>query len=206
MTRIVLSISTSLTIAAPGHVIRIGPNTVDFDTATAMAKIHKDRNANVRKAPWYKTIDAESGAQSVQSVIDHKEHDFRRRIMSSAFSDSALRDQEQFIDNNVRVFLHEMGKNVQDDGWTAPRDFSEWITYFGFDFISDLAFGSCLRLLQDPENRYLPNLLKWASHFLYYVSSSSTSLISSVISVPQQLSNRETCRPDISRLLQSCDS
>lgn len=51
-----------------------------------------------------------------------------------------------------------------------PQDFNEWITYFGFDFISDLSFGSRFRLLEDPEHRYLPDLLKWTSHFVYYVS------------------------------------
>ncbi|KAF2092460.1 benzoate 4-monooxygenase cytochrome P450 [Rhizodiscina lignyota] len=151
-----------------GSVIRIAPDTLDFDTTTAMAAIHRDRNANVRKGAWYKTVDAETGTFSVQTVIDRKEHNFRRRILEPAFSHSALRIQEHFIDNNVRVFLHEMGKDVQEDGWTTPKDFSQWITYFGFDFISDLAFGSCFRLLQSPEHRYLPDLLKWTSHFVYY--------------------------------------
>jgi hypothetical protein len=159
-----------LTSSLAGPVVRIGPNTLDFDTVTALAAIHKDRNANVRKADWYKTVDASSGAYSVQTVIDKKEHSFRRRVLASAFSESALRTQEQYIHNTVQIFLNQIGKDVQDDGWTSPKDFNEWITYFGFDFISDLSFGSSFRLLEDPEHRYLPDLLKWTSHFIYYVS------------------------------------
>lgn len=106
----------------------------------------------------------------MQTVIDKKEHAFRRRVLAQAFSDSALRDQEQFIEFNVRILLKQMSKDVQEDGWTAPKDFSEWITYYGFDYISDLAFGSRFKMLEESEHRYLPDLLKWTSHFLYYVS------------------------------------
>ncbi|OCL10709.1 hypothetical protein AOQ84DRAFT_426325, partial [Glonium stellatum] len=79
-------------------IIRIGPNTLDFDTATVLTAIHRDRNANVKKGDWYKTIDASAGAYSIQSVIDKHEHTFRRRVLSPAFSESALRDQEQSVD------------------------------------------------------------------------------------------------------------
>jgi hypothetical protein len=154
-----------------GSVIRIGPDTLDFDTAGAFAAIHKDRHANVKKGDWYKTVDASSGDFSVQTVIDKSEHAFRRRVLAPAFSDSALRHQEDLIDQNVLVFLNQMSKDVQDDGWTAPKDFSEWITCYGFDYVSDLAFGSSFKLLEDSEHRYLPDLLKWTSHFVYYVSS-----------------------------------
>jgi hypothetical protein len=60
----------------------------------------------------------------------------------------------------VQIFLSQIGKDLQDDGWTTPKDFNKWITYFGFDFISDLSFRSGLRLPEDPEHRYLPDLLK----------------------------------------------
>jgi hypothetical protein len=142
---------------------------------TALNAIHRDRNTNLKKASWYKTVDASSGAYSVQTVIDKKEHSFRRRVLASAFSDSALRKQEQYVDYNVKIFLEQIGKDVQENGWTKPLDFSVWTTYFGFDFISDLSFGSRFRLLEATDFRYMPDLLKWVSHFLYYVGSNTHS-------------------------------
>ena len=123
----------------------------NFNTATALTTIHRDRNASVKKADWYKTLDASSGVFSIQTVIEKNKHTFRRRVLSPAFSESALRDQEIFIDQNVVIFLKKTGEDVQEDGWTSPKDFTEWITYFGFDFISDLAFGSRFKLLEEPE-------------------------------------------------------
>jgi len=91
-------------------------------------------------------------------------------VLAPAFSEKALRDQEGFIDQNVCIFLDQIGKDVEDDGWTATKDFNQWITYFGFDFISEISFGSRFKLLEEPEHRYLPDLLKETSRFLYYVS------------------------------------
>jgi cytochrome P450 len=152
-----------------GPIVRIGPNHLDIDTVEALVAIHRNPKGNVIKGEWYKTVDATSGDFSIQTVLDKKEHAFRRRVLAPAFSESALREQEPLIDNNVRTFLRVVTKNVEKDGWCTPFNFDQWITYYGFDFISDLSFGSSFQLLEDPEHRYLPNMLKWTSHFLYYV-------------------------------------
>jgi cytochrome P450 len=153
----------------PGPIVRTGPNTLDFDTVEALVAIHKDRNANVRKGDWYKTVDATSGDYSIQTTIDKREHAFRRRVLAPAFSESALRDQEVFINENADIFLKQITKDTENDGWSTPKDFNEWITYYGFDFISDLSFGSRFKLLEQEEHRYLPGLLEGTNRFLYYV-------------------------------------
>ena len=45
-----------------GPIVRIAPNTLSFNTPTALATINSSRKAPVRKAPWYLTIDARSKA------------------------------------------------------------------------------------------------------------------------------------------------
>ena len=65
---------------------------------------------------------------SIQTVNRKNEHTFRQRVLSPAFSESALRDQEKFIDQNVVIFLKKMGDDVQEDEWTSPKDFMGWIT------------------------------------------------------------------------------
>ncbi|KAF2179044.1 benzoate 4-monooxygenase cytochrome P450 [Zopfia rhizophila CBS 207.26] len=151
-----------------GPIVRVGPNKLDFNTTTAVAAIHRDKSANVKKGDWYKTVDAENGAFSVQTVIDKHEHAFRRKMISPSFSEAALRDSEQFIIQNVDIFLRRMGEKRGSDGWTKARDFSEWCTYYGFDYTSDLAFGSRFGLVENDEHRYLADLLKNLSHFVYY--------------------------------------
>jgi hypothetical protein len=155
-----------------GPIIRISPNTLDFNTATALGAIHRDRNANVKKAAWYDTIDAGSGARSVQSVVDNSYHAFRRKMLLPAFSETALREHGKFIDNNATIMIQEMCKECEKESsngaWTNPIDFMLFATWYGFDYTADLAFGSTMNLLQH-ENRYIPDVVKWTSQFLYYV-------------------------------------
>jgi cytochrome P450 len=150
--------------------VRIGPNTLSFNTLAALEAIHTNRRANVKRADWYKTIDAPSGEFSTQSVIDKNVHGFRRRVLSHAFSARAIRDAEGFIDHNVRTLVRKLGEDVQSDGWTSPKEFSEWTSYFAFDFTGDLAFGSSFEMMENEENRYLPSMLMGTSWFLYFVS------------------------------------
>jgi cytochrome P450 len=119
----------------------------------------------------YNIIDAPSGEYSTQSVIDKKVHAFRRRVLSHAFSERALRDAETFIQSNVDTLVKRMGENILSDSWSAPNDFGVWATYFAFDFTGDLAFGSSFNMMENEENRYMPNMLMGTSWFLYWVGS-----------------------------------
>jgi cytochrome P450 len=143
---------------------------LSFNTSTAMHAIYGNPRANVQKANWYKTLDAGTGDFSTQTVIDKKEHAFRRRVLSPAFSDGALRDAEKYIDANVRKLMQKLGDGAATDGWTEPKNFATWSTAFGFDFIGDLSFGSNFNLL-DGENAYMPGMMMGTSKFVYYVSS-----------------------------------
>jgi cytochrome P450 len=151
-----------------GSVIRIGPNTLSFNTVTALEAIHVNRRANVKRAEWYKTIDAGSGDYSTQSCMDKKEHAFRRRVLAHAFSEKALRDAESFIDTNAKTLVKCIGEDMQEDGWTSVKDFSVWTTYYGFDVAGDLAFGSSFNMMENDEYRYLPTMLMGTSWFIYW--------------------------------------
>jgi cytochrome P450 len=150
-------------------VIRTGPNSLSFNSATALVAIYGSRDANVRRADWYETLDAPSGSYSTLSTMSKKEHAFRRRVLDQAFSTKAVRDSEQYIDQKVRQFVQCMGENLQEDGWSKPVNFDEWITYFGFDVIGSLSFGSSFNLLEHDANRYIPEMLVSTNKFLYYV-------------------------------------
>ncbi|KAF2428689.1 benzoate 4-monooxygenase cytochrome P450 [Tothia fuscella] len=151
-----------------GSIVRIGPNKLSFNTLGALEAIHTNRRANVKRAEWYKTIDAPSGEFSTQSVIDKKVHAFRRRVLSHAFSEKAIRDAEQFIQQSVDTLIRKMGEDTGSDGWSTPKDFSIWATYYAFDFTGDLAFGSSFEMLASEENRYMPKMLMGVSWFLYW--------------------------------------
>jgi cytochrome P450 len=123
----------------------------------------------VRRSDWYETVDAPAGGYSTQSTIDKQDHAFRRRVLSQAFSEKALRESEKYINQNVQIFVKRMGENLQEDGWSKEKDFNVWATYYGFDFTGELSFGASFGLMDSETNRYAPGLLKATGKFLYYV-------------------------------------
>jgi cytochrome P450 len=160
-----------------GPIVRISPSSLSFNMLEAFQAVQVDRNANVGRDEWYKSLDISSGAYSTQSCMDKQEHLFRRRVLSQAFSERALRDSEGFIRSNVQMFCDRVGKGAEKPGqWTPKVNLGNEATYFGFDFISDLTFGRAYGLMVKEEPRYIPSVLMWTSQFLYAVDTPLFSL------------------------------
>jgi hypothetical protein len=89
--------------------------------------------------------------------------------MTKAFSDKALREQEVYIDANAQRFIKAVTSKVGKDGWSSPKNFTRETTWYGFDLIGDLSFGSDFGMVTGEENRYVWDLLKGTSIFVYVV-------------------------------------
>jgi hypothetical protein len=84
----------------------------------------------------------------------------------TCLSEKALRESEKYISQNVQALVKRMGEDVQEDGWTTGTDFYIWATFYGFDFTSDLSFGSPFGMMDSETYPYAPNLLKATGKFL----------------------------------------
>jgi cytochrome P450 len=126
----------------PGHVVRIGPDTVSFDTISALKEIYGSRNSNVQKAEWYRILDIADNASSTHSEVDHVNHAKKRRILGHAFSPAAIQSAEPFVLQNVQLWIEQLGKGKREsDGWVAPVDMRKWSNYLAYDIMGDLSFG-----------------------------------------------------------------
>jgi cytochrome P450 len=105
-------------------------------------------------------------------MIDKHEHAIRRRTIAPAFSERALKDAESVIAIHAHKLTSQIGTlpdNAQPGSWTEPKNMSHWATYFGFDFVGDLGYGSSFEMLDKEEYRWIPPTLMSASKFIYYV-------------------------------------
>ncbi|PVH88991.1 benzoate 4-monooxygenase cytochrome P450 [Cadophora sp. DSE1049] len=151
-----------------GSIVRYGVNSLSISTPNSMPLIHGAK-ANVKKGAWYKTLDISAGAPSVQMEIDKHEHAMRRRFLQPAFSERALKEAERLISISARKLCQGLTSGMEDGIWSEPKNFNDWATFFGFDFVSDLGYGKSFGMLDNDENRWIPGVLKSASIFLYYV-------------------------------------
>lgn len=73
-----------------GNVVRFGPNSLSFNSNTALKDIYGFKS-NARKADFYKAFWASKDSASTHSSIDKATHARKRRVLSHAFSDAAIK-------------------------------------------------------------------------------------------------------------------
>ena len=84
-------------------------------------------------------------SQSVLTTIDIGQHASMRRLLSHAFSDRALADQEVFIHEHVDKLVAQLKQQAQH----GPFDIIPWFNFFTFDVIGDLSFGESFNSLSE---------------------------------------------------------
>ncbi|KAF2195342.1 cytochrome P450 monooxygenase-like protein [Zopfia rhizophila CBS 207.26] len=136
-----------------GNVVRVTPTDVSFISGeTAWQDIYGFRTGKSKTGAYLK--DRTWFAQPVNgtySVIaaDEAAHSRMRRNYAHAFSDKALREQEDLIQGLVNLLVHRLHEQVQEG---APDvDIMRWYNYTTFDVIADLTFGEPLYCLRDKD-------------------------------------------------------
>jgi hypothetical protein len=161
--------------------VRLGPNLLSVNTATGLKTIYGFRS-NVKKGSFYEAFPSTPAAVSVHSSIDKTQHARKRRVMSHAFSDSAIKSLEKYILANVRVGCEMLGRRTDggiteeradDKGWNTQWNAANWCEWLVFDIMGDLVFGKAFGMLESPRNRFATQLVGNAAHRHLIVSTFS---------------------------------
>lgn len=89
-------------------------------------------------------------AQSLLTA-DEQDHPRQRRILSHAFSDKAIREQERLIQPYFNLLI----SRVRRDAERRPGkkvNMSKWFNYITLDVMGDLSFGESFHLLENDED------------------------------------------------------
>lgn len=145
-----------------GRVVRFGPNSVSFNTNTALKEIYGFKS-NVRKAEFYDAF--VHPAPNTHNARDKQLHARKRRVLSHGFSDGAMKEMERYILANVRTFCEQVGLGASNEskGWTVPKNMADWCNYLAMDILGDLCFGKAFHMLERPDNRYALELVSLAT-------------------------------------------
>lgn len=137
-----------------GEVVRLAPDEVSFISGeTAWPDIYGFRTGKYKgTGPYLKdTTWFPPPVNGVYSIIPagEEDHSRMRRNLSHAFSDKALRSQEELIQGYVDLLVHRLGEHASE---SRSVDIMRWYNYTTFDVIADLSFGEPLNCLRD--NQY----------------------------------------------------
>jgi hypothetical protein len=156
-----------------GPYVRIGPNTLSSNTNTALKTIY-GFNANVRKADFYTAFPVNKNTFNVHSSIDKVSHARKRRVLSHAFSDKAIKSMEKYVLEKVRTFCRALPTtqldflDVQNSSgekeWSSSKNMGEYSDWLAFDIMGELAFGKSFDMIERPDNRFASTLIGNAAH------------------------------------------
>lgn len=158
-----------------GTVVRFSPNSLSINDPAALKVIYA-HGANVRKSVFYKCFRAAPQAISTLLATEKQHHARKRRIMGQAFSDTALKGFEQYVQGHVQDLVERIGAtasrpNPDKSRWSVPVDMADWCNWLVFDIMGDLVFGRSFGTLgEQPENRRGIYLLGRAARRNYVVA------------------------------------
>ncbi|KAF2195825.1 cytochrome P450 [Zopfia rhizophila CBS 207.26] len=78
---------------------------------------------------------------------DTVSHARQRKLVSHAFSDKALREQESLLKSYVELLVKKLKETVEGEGKGAAN-LVDWYNFTTFDIMADLTFGEPLKLLE----------------------------------------------------------
>lgn len=138
-----------------GRFVRWGPKKLSICSASALKTIYGAK-ANVQKSEWYPAV---FFGTSVFNAVDKNVHARKKRVMANAFSDQAIRGMETHMTQVVRQWSAALGAEPKSDGWTSPRDMSQWSAFLTLDVLGELVFGKSFGTVSSSENRYFIGVL-----------------------------------------------
>jgi cytochrome P450 len=153
-----------------GDVYRNGPNSLSFNTNTALEAIYGHKS-NCWKGEFYTMFPARKNVYSTHSEIDKERHAHKRRVLSHAFSDRALKGMEGYILNQIRIFCAQIGSSPQ------PLDMASQCDYLTGDVLGDLCFGTSFGMQEKPGNRFIPDLVQKSAKMALLVSPSHAQIV-----------------------------
>ncbi|KIX09580.1 uncharacterized protein Z518_00660 [Rhinocladiella mackenziei CBS 650.93] len=142
-----------------GDVVRTEPNFLSFNCVKAIPEIYGP-HAKFGKGTFYSRGPPEKQkVQNVASTVDKVVHGRKRRIISPALSDSALRSYEPLIISQIELFCSQIADPNSFDG--PYKNMSRWFTYLTYDIMGHLTFGKGYNMLTSDEHHFIHSLIDY---------------------------------------------
>ncbi|KAH0609238.1 uncharacterized protein H6S33_012724 [Morchella sextelata] len=150
-----------------GPVVRFAPNLISINSSTALKTIygHSPASRSLQKGSFYSAFPAVKGVYNTHNCINKAEHGRKRRVLSAAFSENALKSMEDLVLGNIQVFVDEIEqRSVQLKKGVDMGEMFSWLT---FDVMGELCFGKSFGMLRDETTRFVTHLIAQAAHSHY---------------------------------------
>lgn len=131
-----------------GEVVRITPDELSFISPSAWQDIYttKPQLPKVSKGVFR----SYNGVASLATETVTESHTRQRRILSHAFSERALREQEDILEHYTDLLVTKLKEQIAStEKGAATLDIGKWYNFTTFDIIGDLLFNDPFHSLED---------------------------------------------------------
>jgi hypothetical protein len=124
-----------------GEMIRIGPNEISCINLQAWQDIYGNNKTGqtFQKNPLWMSRQKNS-ANSILSAKDQDHHRIRR-LISHAFSEKTLREQEPILQEYIGVLMKRLHDQVRAGWGCGDVNLVDWYSWTTFDIVGELGFG-----------------------------------------------------------------
>lgn len=146
-----------------GEMIRIGPNEISCINPQAWQDIygvHKPGQSFQKNPLWVSR--QKNNASSILSAKDQDHHRIRR-LISHAFSEKTLREQEPILQEYIGVLMKRLYDQVQAGWGYGVVNLVDWFSWTTFDIVGELGFSETFGCLSSSEHHDWSSMV--FSHF-----------------------------------------
>lgn len=129
-----------------GPVFRYAPNELSFIDSQVWKDVYGHRATAFQKEKMFYGPDI-FGHPPGLIRADDVSHARQRKLVSHAFSDKALREQETLLKGYVELLVKKL-KEATAKNEEGKVDMMSWYNFTTFDIMADLTFGEPLKLLE----------------------------------------------------------
>jgi cytochrome P450 len=144
-----------------GPVVRYAPTEISYIEADVYKDVYGHRASSFQKSFIFYGPDSFGSPPGIIRA-ENVAHARQRKLVSHAFSDKALREQESLLKGYVDLLI---GKLKERGSKGEKVDMVKWYNFTTFDIMADLTFGEPLQLLQ--ESKYTPWVATIFGHINY---------------------------------------
>ncbi|KAH8588588.1 cytochrome P450 [Bisporella sp. PMI_857] len=141
-----------------GSVVRVSPNELHFNSVQAWDDIygHRPGHPNFHKDPVHVGSVEPVVGVSTLTMSDDENHARQRRALAHSFSQKALVEQEDIIQNYVNMFIKHLKRMAANN---EEFNMVNWLNFTTFDIIGDLAFGEPFGCLESGQFHFWVSLI-----------------------------------------------
>ncbi|CAG7943360.1 unnamed protein product [Penicillium salamii] len=153
-----------------GTHVRVAPNFVSVNSDRGLHDIY-GHGKRLQKATFYNAFPAIKGVYNTHNAIDKTMHGRKRRVLSQAFSENALKGMEDVMLLHVRqlcaVLAGYDGNFESHDQKGNVKNMGDWFSYLSYDVMGELCFGKSFDMLISDSLRYKVGLVDRAANRHY---------------------------------------